>query len=247
MFAGSGASRAVHRGASVRGPSTSEKSARKTRRARQKSRRARPPAPMQDVAERSRMWQALLESEDRYRAAFDHAPVGIMHTSIDDDRILRVNAKLVEMLGYSESELLGMTTVGLRHPDGHSGNRRRNRNRALKGEIDTYSSERLFKRKDGSPLWVNRTVSLARDAAGKPLYFIRIIMDVSQRKQAEEVVARERALLRTIIDSLPDYIYVKDTSGQFRLGNEAWLKARGRTAEEVAGKTVFELFSSELA
>jgi len=231
----------------VKGPSTSEKTARKARRARARSRRARPLVPAQDIAERSRMWQALLESEDRYRAAFDHSPVGIMHTGIDDDRILRVNPKLSEMLGYTESELLGMTTVDLRHPDGHSGNRRRNRNRALSGEIETYSSERMFKRKDGSPLWVNRTVSLARDAAGKPLYFIRIIMDISQRKQAEEVVARERALLRTIIDSLPDYIYVKDTSGRFQLGNEAWLKARGRTAGEVAGKTVYELFSGDLA
>ena len=229
------------------GPRTSEKTARKPRRARQRSRRARPLPLTHDIAERSRMWQALLESEDRYRAAFDHSPVGIMHTSIDGDRILRVNAKLAEMLGYTESELLGMTTADLRHPDGHSGNRRRNRRRALAGEIDTYSSERLFRRKDGSPLWVHRTVSLARDAAGKPLYFIRIVMDVSQRKQAEDVVARERALLRTIIDTLPDYIYVKDTAGKFQLGNEAWLKARGRTAEEVMGKTVFELFSDELA
>jgi diguanylate cyclase (GGDEF)-like protein/PAS domain S-box-containing protein len=231
----------------VRDPSTSEKAARKSRRARQKSRRARPPAPLPDIAERSRMWQALLESEDRYRAAFDHAPVGIMHTSVEDDRILRVNARLAEMLGYTESELLDMTTVDLRHPDGHSRNRRRNRSRALSGEIDSYSSERLFKRKDGSPLWVHRTVSLARDVSGKPLYFIRIIMDVGQRKQAEEVVARERALLRTIIDSLPDYIYVKDTAGRFQLGNEAWLKARGRTSEEVLGKSVYELFANDLA
>jgi diguanylate cyclase (GGDEF)-like protein/PAS domain S-box-containing protein len=231
----------------VSGQSTNEKTARKARRAHQKSQRARPQPAAQEIAERSRIWQALLESEDRYRAAFDHSPVGIMHTSVEDDRILRVNARLAEMLGYTESELLGMTTVDLRHPDGRSGNRRRNRNRALAGEVDTYSSERLFRRKDGSPLWVNRTVSLARDAAGKPLYFIRIIMDASQRKRAEEEAARERALLRTIIDSLPDYIYVKDTAGRFQLGNEAWLKARGRTAEEVAGKTVYELFAPELA
>ena len=228
-------------------PRPSDKAARKPRRARQKSRRARPPASTQDVAERSRIWQALLESEDRYRTAFDNAPIGILHTSIDGDRILRVNSRLAEMLGYTESELLGMTTADLRHPDGDSGNRRRNRTRALSGEIDSYSSERLFRRKDSSPLWVNRTVSLARDAAGTPLYFIRIVMDISQRKRAEDVVARERALLRTIIDSLPDFIYVKDTSGKFQLGNDAWLKARGRTAEEVAGKTVHELFSPDLA
>ena len=123
---------------------TSEKTAHNVQ---QKPQRARPRSAAQDIVERSRIWQALLESEDRYRAAFDHAPVGIMHTSIDDDRILRVNARLAEMLGYTEGELLGMSTLELRHPDDPGGNRHRNRAKALKGEIDTYSSERLFRRK----------------------------------------------------------------------------------------------------
>jgi diguanylate cyclase (GGDEF)-like protein/PAS domain S-box-containing protein len=228
----------------VKNNSASEKT---THQAQQRPQRTPSRPPAQDFVERSRIWQALLESEDRYRAAFNHAPVGIMHTSIDDDRILRVNARLAEMLGYTEGELLGMSTAELRHPDDPGGNRHRNRAKALNGEIDTYSSERLFKHKDGSPLWVHRTVSLARDVSGRPLYFIGLIMDVSRRKEAEEVAARERALLRTIIDSLPDYIYVKDTAGRFQLGNAAWLKARGRIADEVIGKSVFELFARDLA
>ena len=57
----------------------------------------------------------------------------------------------------------------------------------------TRSKQRLYRRKDGSDLWVNRTVSLAKDAAGKPLYFIRIIEDIGERKRAEEAVAGERA------------------------------------------------------
>ena len=121
--------------------SRDDKTVRKPRRAQEMSQRARPRSPAHDIPERSRLWQALLESEDRYRSAFDHSPVGIMHTSIDDDRILRVNARVAEMLGYSEGELLGMTVLDLRHPDGYNGNRHRNRAKALSGEIDTYSSE----------------------------------------------------------------------------------------------------------
>ncbi|MBI2295087.1 MAG: PAS domain S-box protein [Betaproteobacteria bacterium] len=187
------------------------------------------------------------EAEERYLATFEHAPVGIMHTDMDNDRILHANPKLRAMLGYTQDELLSMTTDQILHPDHVGGDRPKYREKLLKGELDSFSSERLYLRKDGSPLWVNRTVSLVRDAAGKPQYFIRIVEDISERKRAEEAVAREHSLLRTIIDTLPDYIYVKDRAGRFRLANEAWLKARRITAEDIAGKTVFDMFPREVA
>ena len=71
----------------------------------------------------------------------------------------------------------------------------------LKDEIHTFSSERLYKRKDGADLWVNRTVSLVKDAAGKPLYFIRIIEDISERKHAENRHAMEHAVTRVLADA----------------------------------------------
>ncbi len=225
-------------------PDSSEKAARKERR---RPKRPRTPAPGQDIAERSRIWQALLDSEDRYRATFDCAPIGIMHSSVESDRILRANPKLSEMLGYTELELLGMTADDILHPDYVGADRPRYREKMLSGELGSFSSEGKYVRKDRSVIWVNRTVSLARDPLGAPLYFIRIMEDITESKRTEEAVGNERVLLRAIIDTVPDYIYVKDAQGRFQLANKAWLKERNLSAKSIAGKTVFDVFPAELA
>ena len=71
--------------------------------------------------------------------------------------------------------------------------------------------------------------------------------EIAERKQAEYAVVRERALLRTIIDTLPEYIYVKDAAGRFLLANQGWLTARMPGGGEIAGKTVFDIFPADLA
>jgi PAS domain S-box-containing protein len=195
---------------------------------------------IEDITERK-------EIEERYRATFDNAPVGIMHTAVDSYRILRANRKLSEMLGYTLDELLGMTSTDVVHPDYRFSDRSKYMDPIQSDQLQSFASERKFIRKDGSSLWVNRTVSLVRDAAGNPLYFIRIIEDISERKQAEEVVVHEQALLRAIIDTVPDLIYVKDGSGRFQLANKAWLTERNLGREDIVGKTVFDIFPPDLA
>lgn len=70
----------------------------------------------------------------------------------------------------------------------------------------------------------------------------------SELKQAEKTVAKERNLLRTVIDNLPDYVYIKDTDGRYIVSNKAHARFLGKeTPERVIGKTVFELFPRELA
>ena len=200
-----------------------------------------------DITPRKIAQLALAESEERFRATFENAPVGIMHTTIEDNRILQVNPKLCEMLGYTRDELLGLMTDEILHPDYRGTDRSKYRERMLNGELDSFSSERVFSRKDGSSLWVDRTVSLARDASGQPLYFIRMVEDITERKSAEEAVVRERALLRAIIDTVPANIYVKDAEGRFSLANKAWLKERNLSDKSIVGKTVFDIFPAELA
>ena len=187
------------------------------------------------------------ELEERYRATFDNAPVGIMHTAVDDYRILSANRKLAEMLGYTQEELLRMTSTEVVHPDYRFADRTKYMDPMRDDLMTSFASERKFMRKDGTSLWVHRTVSLVRDAAGNPLYFIRIVEDISERKQAEEAIVRERALLRAIIDTVPDFIYVKDVEGRFQLANKAWLAERNLGREDIVGKSVYDIFPRDLA
>ncbi len=196
---------------------------------------------IEDITERK-------EAAERYRLTFDNAPIGIMHTDLDRGRILHANSKLCEMFGYAHDELLGMTTAQITHADYVGADLPKYWKSMLEGDMSTFSSERLYRRKDGSTFWGRRTVSLARNAAGSPLYFIRLIEDITERKRAEEAVARERTLLRTIIDTLPDRIYVKDREGRFLLENAANLKVHGiQNHDEIVGKTAFDLFPREVA
>ena len=148
----------------------------------------------EDITER-------MATDVRYRATFDNAPVGIMHTAIDDDRILQANAKLCGMLGYTHEELVSMATDDFIHPDYVGADQSKYRAKMLNGGMATFSSERLYRRKDGSDLWVNRTVSLVEDGAGKPLYFIRIVEDINERKEAEHRQAMEHAVTRVLAEA----------------------------------------------
>ena len=74
------------------------------------------------------------------------------------------------------------------------------------------------------------------------------ISDITERKHAEEAVKRERALLRAVVDAIPERIYVKDRQGRFLLQNSTNLKVRGVSDhEELLGKTVFDIFPHEVA
>ena len=134
-------------------------------------------------ADRARAEALLRESEASMRAIFEHASVGIVHTAIDGT-YLRANRKYCEMTGYSEAELTGRRGRDLAHPDEKAASRHL-RERLLAGEIDTYAAEKRYLRKDGATIWLRRSVSLVRDAAGEPMYFIRVVDDVTAHKAAE--------------------------------------------------------------
>lgn len=126
------------------------------------------------------------ENEQRFRETFNQAAVGIVHTApLPDRRYLMVNQKFCDMVGYSAGELKALTGLQLTHPDDLEIDRDLER-RLIEGEISTYVSPKRYVRKDGRIIWTSRTVSLVRDAAGRPAYFIRVIEDISGRRELEE-------------------------------------------------------------
>lgn len=146
-----------------------------------------------DITERKRAEEALRESEAQQRATFDNAAVGIAHVGLDG-RWLRCNDAMCALTGYSREELLTKTFTEITHPDDIEPDWSAVR-RLLAGEIETYSIEKRYIRKDGSLIWGHLTVSLLRDAQGRPQHFISIVQDIQSRKEAQ-------AQLRQLADDL---------------------------------------------
>ena len=126
----------------------------------------------------------LRRSEERFRATFEQAAVGIAHVGFGGEW-LRVNQKLCDIVGYTREELLERTFQDITHPD------RIQDNLDLfvplmTGEISTFSIEKRYFRKDGSIVWIDLTVSAACDGGGKPSYTIAVIEDITERKRVEE-------------------------------------------------------------
>ena len=126
----------------------------------------------------------LQENEERFRATFEQAAVGIAHVA-PDGRWQRVNQKFCDIVGYSREELLQKRFQDITHPEDLDADLEYIR-QLLDGEVQTYSREKRYLRKNGSLVWINLTVSVVHNVSGDPAYFIAVIEDISKRKMAEE-------------------------------------------------------------
>jgi diguanylate cyclase (GGDEF)-like protein/PAS domain S-box-containing protein len=140
-------------------------------------------AQIEDVTERVLAQRALEEAEDRFRRAFDDAPIGMAIVALDG-RWLRVNATLCEITGYSEEELLGSTFKDITHPDDLSRNTAE-LDELISGRARSVRMEKRYLRPNGRTVWVNVSSSLIHDADSRPLHIVSQIEDVTDRKRAE--------------------------------------------------------------
>ena len=166
----------------------------------------------------------LRASEQRFRATFEQAAVGIAHVAPDGGWIM-VNDRLCEIVGYPREELLEKTFQEITHPDDLDADLVQ-AGQLLVGDIETYSMEKRFNRKDGSIVWTNLTGSLVRDTRGEPSYFISVLEDISERKRAEkaarEIREAERArMARDLHDGvMQDLSYTAASMGLMMLSVE---------------------------
>jgi PAS domain S-box-containing protein len=132
----------------------------------------------------------LREGEQRLRATYEQALVGIAETD-RAGRFLRVNRAMCELSGYSQEELLGHGVVSIVHDDDREREAAAYRDH-VSGARPTYTIEKRYLRKDGRTAWVSVAASSVLDAQGRFLYGVRVVQDVTERREAEE---RQRLLV----------------------------------------------------
>jgi len=132
---------------------------------------------------RERQDEMLREAQERFRGAFEHAPIG-MALVAPDGRWLRVNGALCDIVGYTEDELLARSFQDITHPDDLETDLDQVR-RMLSGEIRTYQLDKRYIHRGGRVVWVTLSVSLVHDSAGDPLYFVSQIEDICERKRSQ--------------------------------------------------------------
>lgn len=141
-----------------------------------------------DITASKRSEEGLHESEDRFRRYFELGLIGMAITS-PVKGIVEVNGEICKILGYERSELLRMTWADITHPDDLAADVAQF-NRVVAGEIDGYSMEKRWIRKDGAIITGNISVKCLRRDDGTVAHFVALLQDVTARKQAEEALVR---------------------------------------------------------
>lgn len=142
----------------------------------------------------------------RLETILELAPVGIGLVDFDG-RTTMTNSTLHRMLGYSPEEFAAMSWTEFTHPDDIAQNVVFSRQLAA-GEIDHFTMEKRFLRKQGGYLWTALTVSLVRDADGKPQYEIGMTLDITDRKRLESDLRAAEEQFRLLVERVPAVVYV---------------------------------------
>jgi PAS domain S-box-containing protein len=195
---------------------------------------------VRDVSERKRTEEAMKQSETRYRSLFESSFDGVMLTK-PDGTILSANPQACRMLDMTEDEIKKAGREGIVVKDEKLATALEERE--LTGRV---RAEFTFRRKDGTTFVGEVASGISTDSEGV-IKTSMIIRDITERKQAEESLRKERQDLDCIIDSSPIIIFYKDKEGKFIRANKTFAEALKTPKEDFLGKTVFDLYPAEIA
>src|SRR3954447_17393562 len=164
----------------------------------------------EEMARRFTAEQARASSELQFKTMFDLTGSGIAEVNPATRKFVRVNPKLCQMTGYSESELLQKSVSDLTYVEDRTVDETTYA-KVFAGGSDEYRAEKRYVRKDGTIFWVFVTANVIRDSKGQPIASLGIINDITERRmrtdELERIVAERTAALRESNADLETFSY----------------------------------------
>ena len=169
-----------------------------------------------------------------FEKTFHYCAVGLAHVGIDGT-FIRVNKKLCDFLDYSDQELTKLTFQDLTAPD-HLDEDLDQFERLLEGQIDNYSIEKRYIRRDGKRVWAKLTVSLVRDDSNNPDYFISVVEDIDEKKRIQSELFQVDALFSKIVSAFSERTFIWVATPDFsklKYANDGYANIFGRSEYEL--------------
>ncbi len=186
-----------------------------------------------DITERHRAEKTLRESEARFRAIFDSAAAGIALAG-PDGGIVQVNRKFQDMLGYEPAEVMGRKPEDFAYPEDREASAENTR-QALAAMPEGYRIEKRYRRKDGSAIWVDLSVSPILDVEGRVTALMSVILDITESYQVRTALAETLAEMDSILENSLVGILVMRRRTVLR-ANTRLADMLGFSPEEILGK-----------
>ena len=198
-----------------------------------------------DITDRKSMEAVLRKSEERLRSMYNDAVVGLYRTNSQGE-ILLANRALINMLGFQSFEEL--SAINLKESGFEQPYQRQQFVDQIEKEGEIKNLESIWICRDGKKIFVRENAKAIYDSDGKILYYDGSVEDITEHKRAEKALEDERNLLRTLVDLLPTYIFVKDRESRFLMVNVACAHFMGATStQELIGKSDAEFYQTEVA
>ncbi len=186
------------------------------------------------------------EQLDRFKKMADLATYGCAMADLEGN-LVYANESFAAMHGYASEALMGKN-LEMFHSDSQLDLVRRIKKRVFETGKGVENEEVWHVHRNGTEFPTLMNIWLIRDSDGSPSLICTTAVDMTERKKAEEALAREKNLLRTLIDSLPDRIFVKDAEGRFVICNKAVADdAEAASPDDLIGKSDFDLYPQEKA
>ncbi|MFP4394326.1 MAG: PAS domain S-box protein [Anaerolineales bacterium] len=197
-----------------------------------------------NITERKRAEQALRESEKRFRAIFEQAAAGIAIV-LPNGKIINANEKLCDILGYTREELITLTIPDITLPEDLVREQQQSQEVSA-GHRDDFNMEKRYVHKQGHIVWANLSSNAIRDEKGEIQFVIGVIVDITERKRAEQALREREQLFRTSFHNIKDGIFVHpilpdNEPGPFILVNDPACEMLGYSREELSKMTPWEL------